>query len=168
LNVCEENTFKTIYEKWNAPLQKFMQSKGLDLTKGADVVQETFIRLWKNCSKVTTESAKSFLFTAANNLFIDEYRKAKTQLKLKLAPQKESTFEDGQFEMETQEFQQYLEEAISSMTEASREVFVMHRFNEMSYKEIAEVLDLSKKSIEKRMSKALKHLSLKIEEWGRI
>lgn len=142
-----------------------MQSKGLDVDKSADIVQETFIRLWNNCAKVSVEKSKSFLFTAANNLFIDDYRKAQTQLKIKQAPQKMSTSEDGQYELESKEFQAYLEAAINSMTEASKEVFVMHRFNEMSYQEIAETLQLSKKSVEKRMTKALKHLALKIKEW---
>ena len=165
MSVCEKNTFKKIYSEWNAPLQRFMQSKGLDVSKSADIVQEAFIRLWNNCSKVPLDKTKSFLFTAANHLFIDEYRKEKTQLKIKQAPQKESTLEDGQYQMETKEFQTYLEEAINSMTDASKEVFVMHRFNEMSYQEIADTLQLSKKSVEKRMTKALKHLALKIKEW---
>jgi len=165
LSVCEKNTFKKVYSEWNAPLQRFMQSKGLDVSKSADIVQEAFIRLWNNCSKVPLDKTKSFLFTAANHLFIDEYRKEKTQLKIKQAPQKESTLEDGQYQMETKEFQAYLEAAINSMTDASKEVFVMHRFNEMSYQEIADALELSKKSVEKRMTKALKHLALKIKEW---
>lgn len=159
LSICEKNIFKKVYLEWNVPLQRFMQSKGLDMSKSADLVQETFIRLWNNCAKVSIEKSKAFLFTAANNLFIDEYRKAKTQLKLKQIPQKKSTAEDGQFQIETKEFQQHLEEAINSMTDASKEVFIMSRFNEMSYQEIAEALELSKKSVEKRMTKALKHLA---------
>lgn len=165
MSVCDQAVFKKVYYEWNAPLQRFMQSKGLDMAKSADVVQETFMRLWTNCAKVPIEKSKSFLFTAANNLFIDEYRKSKTQIKLKQKPQKESTHEDGQFHVETQEFQKHLEEAIQSMTDASREVFIMHRFSEMSYQEIADALELSKKSIEKRMTKALKHLASKLEEW---
>jgi len=54
---------------------------------------------------------------------------------------------------------------IDTMADASREVFVLHRFSEMSYKEIAEVLQLSEKSVEKQMTKALKHLAEKIKGW---
>lgn len=165
MSVCDQVVFKKVYYEWNTPLQRFMQSKGLDMSKSADIVQETFMRLWNNCAKVTVEKSKSFLFTAANNLFIDEYRKAKTQIKLKQIKTTDHTKEDGQFHMETTEFKQHLEEAIDSMTDASKEVFIMHRFNEMSYQEIADTLQLSKKSIEKRMTKALKHLAAKIEEW---
>jgi len=165
VSVCDQEIFKEIYFKWNAPLQRFLQSKGMEFNKSADVVQETFVRLWKNCAKVTVEKSKSFLFTAANNLFIDEYRKTQTRLKLKDAPRKEKTIEDGQYQVEMQEFQKHLENAINTMTPASKEVFMMHRFNEMSYQEIADTLQLSKKSVEKRMTKALKHLALKIKEW---
>lgn len=165
MSVCDQAVFKKVYYDWNGPLQRFIQSKGLDMAKSADVVQETFMRLWNNCAKVTVEKSKSFLFTAANNLFIDEYRKAKTQLKLKERTTTSNTIEDGQFHVETQEFKQYLEDAINSMTDTSKEVFIMSRFNEMSYQEIADALQLSKKSIEKRMTKALKHLSEKLKEW---
>lgn len=165
MGICKKNIFKKVYDKWNGPLQRFMQSKGLDMATSTDLVQEIFLRLWKNCANVTEEKSKNFLFTAAKNLFIDEYRKAQTQLKIKQAPQKKSTAEDGQYQMETKEFQQHLEDAINSMSAASKEVFVMHRFSEMSYQEIADTLDLSKKSVEKRMTKALKHLSIKIKEW---
>lgn len=165
MNVCDQAIFKKVYYEWNAPLQRFMQSKGLDIGKSADMVQDAFMRMWNNCSKVTVEKSKSFLFTVANNLFIDEYRKVKTRLKLKEVHQNVESKEDGQFHLESKEFKSYLEEAIDGMTDASKEVFIMHRFNDMSYQEIADSLQLSKKSIEKRMSKALKHLSTKIEEW---
>lgn len=165
MGICEKNIFKKVYCQWNTPLQRYMQGKGLAMATSADLVQEIFIRLWNNCAKVSVEKSKPFLFTAAKNIVIDEYRKTQTQLKIKQAPQKQSTAEDGQYEMETKEFQQHLEAAINSMTDASKEVFVMHRFSEMSYQEIADALQLSKKSVEKRMTKALKHLSAKIKEW---
>ena len=165
MGVCEKEIFKKVYHQWNTPLQRFLQSKGMDINTSADLTQETFMRLWKNCAKVTVEKSKSFLFTAANNLFIDEYRKSKTQLKIKQASQKQITHEDGQYQVEMKEFQQHLEDAINTMTPASKEVFVMSRFNEMSYQEIADALSLSKKSVEKRMTKALKHLSKKINAY---
>jgi len=165
LSICKKNIFKKVYNQWNGPLQRYMQSKGLDMATSTDLVQEVFMRLWKNCAKIPVKKSKNFLFKAAKNIFIDEYRKSETQLKIKRVPQKQNTNEDGQYQMEIKEFQKYLEGAINSMTPASKEVFIMHRFNEMSYQEIADTLDLSKKSVEKRMTKALKHLTIKIKAW---
>jgi len=140
-------------------LQRFLQSKGLGSAQSADLCQEAFIRLWKNCSKVTAEKTKSFLFTVANNLVIDEFRKAKTQLKLRAAQLGKVENKDGQYHMELEEFKEKLEAAINSMSPASKEVFLLHRFSDMTYKEIAKQLEISQKAVEKRMTKALKHLA---------
>lgn len=161
MSVCDKATFKDIYFKWNLPLQRFLMSKGLDLSKSSDLVQDTFMKLWSNCTKVEVEKVKSYLFTIARNLFIDHYRTEQTRLKLKLRSKNKSTFIDGQFRMEMSEFGEHLESAINSMTNASKEVFILNRFNDMTYKEIAEQLEISVKAVEKRMSKALKHLSEK-------
>ncbi|MFK8105105.1 MAG: RNA polymerase sigma factor [Saprospiraceae bacterium] len=166
MSVCNQNVFKKIYFQWNEPLQRFLQSKGLERGKTADLVQESFIRLWKNCAKVLPEKSKSFLFTAANNLFIDAYRQSQCRIKLQSRLPKIITVEDGQYQFEMKEFQAHLEAAINSMTPASKEVFLLHRFNEMSYQEIATRLELSIKAVEKRMTKALKHLAIQIQEWG--
>ena len=72
MDICEKNIFKKIYYQWNSPLQRFMQSKGLDMATSTDLVQEIFIRLWKNCAKVSVEKSKNFLFKAAKNIVIDD------------------------------------------------------------------------------------------------
>jgi len=158
LSLCDPNTFKTVFFDWSKPLQRFIQSKGFDMAQSADLTQDAFIRLWNNCSKVSLGKSKSYLFTIAKNLVIDAVRKQQTQLKLKALPIQQSQLVDGQYELEMAEFKIQLETAINSMTPASKEVFMLHRFNDMSYKAIAEQLNISIKAVEKRMSKALKHL----------
>ncbi len=161
-NICEEQIFELLYNKYSEDLHNYLYYKYGECLNPNDKVQEAFIKLWNNCKRTTLGTAKSFLFTVANNLFIDDYRKRQTRLKLKLIPRSDSMTIDGQYTMEMKEFGEQLEEAINSMSPASKEVFILHRFNEMSYKEMAQLLDISVKAIEKRMSKALKHLSDKM------
>jgi len=159
MNVCNQKIFKELYFQWNEPIQRFLQSKGLDLHKAADLSQDVFEKMWKNCATITQQKAKSFLFTAANNLFIDDYRKKKTVLKYNSEFISGMEKKDGQYLLEMNEFKDQMEAVIESMTKASKEVFMMSRFNNMSYKEIAQALDISVKAVEKRMSKALLHLA---------
>jgi len=157
--ICDEIVFKSIYLKWNKPLQHFLQARGLDLEMAADKVQDCFVRLWNNCSKITEEKAKSYLFTSATNLQIDQFRKSKVRLKYLEQLGEKVSFMDGQYQMEHDEFKAKLEAVISAMPQKSKEVFMMSRFSDMSYKEISEAIGIGVKAVEKRMSIALAHLA---------
>ena len=67
-----------------------------------------------------------------------------------------------EYALEEKEFKQKLEQTISNMPEKQREVFLMNRIDELTYKEIAERLELSVKAVEKRMHGALNYLKDKI------
>lgn len=159
MSVCEESIFKKVYEQHQKSLQHYLQARGLGIQAAADQVQECFIKLWNNCNNVSLNKSKAYLFTIATRLHIDEYRKSKIRLKYK------STFDvnrhetkDGQYILEEAEFKSKFEQIMNTMTEKSRLVFMMNRFDKMTYQQIANTLEISVKAVEKRMSKALRHL----------
>lgn len=159
MNVCEEHIFRRVFDKWQKPLQHFLQARGLDMNAAADQVQDCFLRLWQNCKDVAEEKSKSYLFTTASRLQIDDYRKAKVRLKYVQQSNAQTTdTKDGQYVLEENEFKTRLEDTINTMKDKSREVFMMNRYDKMTYKDIAATLDISVKAVEKRMSKALAHL----------
>lgn len=159
MNICAELVFKRVFDKCQKPLQHFLLSKGLQFDSMADQVQECFVRLWKNCEKVTEEKALSYLFTMASRIQIDEFRKSKIRLKYKQDfSAKNEDRVDGQFVLEENEFKERLENVLETMKVKSKEVFYMNRFDNMTYKEISIALGISVKAVEKRMSVALKHL----------
>lgn len=78
-------------------------------------------------------------------------------------PALDITNQSPEYLLEEEEFKQKLQNAIASLTTAQREVFLMNRIDGKKYKEIAELLDISQKAVEKRMSGALKTLKAQIE-----
>ncbi len=158
MSLCHEEVFRQVYHTWCDQLQRFLISRGVKADDSIDLMQESFIRLWHICKNVQIEKAGSFLFTTSSRLIIDQYRKKKSNEKYKLSLRQKVDFKDGQYLVEEREFKERLEVAISSMTEANREVFMLHRFNDLKYKDIAERLEISVKAVEKRMHKALLHL----------
>ena len=68
------------------------------------------------------------------------------------------SIQDPHYLMEEEEFKKKLEAVIASMSEGSREVFLLNRLEDQKYSEIAESLGISVKAVEKRMSKALQVL----------
>ena len=161
-SVCEPKIFEEVYNAQAKTLRNFIYYKCGDAAAADDFVQEAFVKLWKNCAKVLIEKAKSFLFTVANNLFLNDYAHKKVVLKHQQNITLHQTNESPEFLMEEKEFMVKLQNAISDLPEKQREVFLLNRIDKKKYREIAELLDISIKTVEKRMSLALKTLREKI------
>lgn len=163
-NICEEQLFERFYKKHSKSLYDFLYYKFGDHLNPRDQVQEAFIKLWQNCKKVSPEKAKSFLFTTANNLMLNAVAHRKVVLKYKKLPQKQSTNESPEFVLQEKEYQEKLQKAISKLTEAQRVAFLMNRVEGKKFKEIAAILDISVKAVEKRIYGALSKLRKDIDE----
>ncbi|WP_258104092.1 RNA polymerase sigma factor [Marinoscillum sp. MHG1-6] len=165
-SVCEERVFDAIHQEQAVPLRNFLYYKTGDLERACDLAQEAFARLWVNCAQVIFDKAKSFLFTTANRLFLDEVDHAKVVLKFQRRNdyQEEQIQTNPEFLYRQEEFKGILEEAISSLPEKQRVVFLLSRIDRMSYTEIAEHLDLNIKTVEKHVSSALKRLRDMLDE----
>lgn len=163
-NICESQLFERLYKKHAKNLHDFLYYKFGEHLNPQDKVQEAFIKLWQNCSKVTPPKAKSYLFTIANNLMLNAVAHQKVVLKYSKQPQKHSTNETPEFVLQEKEYHQQLQKAISNLTKAQRVAFLMNRIEGKRFKEIAELLDISVKAVEKRIYGALKKLREEIKE----
>lgn len=161
-NVCNPKIFEKLFNMYSKSLKSFLYFKFGDLESAEDVMQEAFIKLWSNCSTVVFDKAKSFLYTVANNLFINikkhenVVRRHQNQLKNK------SSIESPEYLLEEKEFLEKINKTIEALPEKQRIVFLMSRIEKKKYKEIADELGLSVKAIEKRMHLALVVLREKI------
>lgn len=162
-NICEEQLFSSIFNKYSKNLHDFLYYKYGDLLNPKDKVQEAFIKLWENCAKVTVDKAKSFVFTTANNLMLNEVAHQKVRLKYAQTKPKHYTNENPEFIMRENEYMQKLQTALSNLTEPQREAFMMNRVEGKKFKEIANLLDISTKAVEKRIYGALDKLRKDIE-----
>ncbi len=91
----------------------------------------------------------------ASDAFVSHFRKTQVAAKYEQSVELKIEFNDPQKQLEYEEVHgQYLN-ALSTMGEKQRDVFLMNRIEEMTYKEIAERLGLSVKAVEKRMSQAI-------------
>lgn len=161
-SVCESKVFENVFNTHSEALRNFMYYKCGDTNLAEDLVQESFVKLWQNCAKVILEKAKSYLFTVANNLFLNNVAHKKVVLKHQQLGAKHHTNETPEFLMEEQEFMTKLQNAIADLPEKQREVFLLNRIDKKKYREIAVLLEVSIKTVEKRMSLALKTLRQQI------
>lgn len=162
-NICNQNLFKVFFKKHSKNLHDFLYYKFGERLNPQDKVQDAFIKLRENCKKVPPNKAKSYVYTIANNLMLNEVAHQKVVLKHQKNKPKEHSNESPEFLMEENQYRKKLENAIANLTEAERVAFLMNRTEGKRFKEIAEILDISTKAVEKRIYGALKKLRKEIE-----
>ncbi|MFS4493709.1 RNA polymerase sigma factor [Maribacter sp. 2308TA10-17] len=162
-SVCDEKTFKMIFDTNSEVIRNFIYYKCGDMAQAEDITQDAFVKLWKNCKKVLFEKAKSFVMKVAQNAFYNEVDHKKVVLKYnKNAVKSEGHGISPEFLLEEKEFMAKLQESIASLPPKEREVFLLSRKDKKTYKEIAEIVGISQKGVERRMHLALMKLREKI------
>ncbi|MDO5978873.1 RNA polymerase sigma factor [Flavivirga spongiicola] len=161
-SVCEEKAYESIFNEHSETLRNFIYYKCGDIEQAEDIVQESFVKLWRNCAKVIFEKAKSYLYTVAKNIFLNEVAHKKVVLQHQVHLASDRTNETPEFLFEEREFMVKLEKAIADLPEKQREVFLLSRIDKKKYSEISDIVGISVKAVEKRMSQALVTLRARI------
>lgn len=165
-SICEELVFSVFFKANVKSLRNYLYFKFGNEEKAYDITQDSFIKLWENCKNVPLEKAKSYLYTIANNASLNEIAHQKVVLKYTLSnANKDNTNLSPEFLMEEEEFKQKLEKAIEKLTETQRTAFLLHRIERKKYHEIAIMLEISVKAVEKRIHGALVTLRAEIEQF---
>lgn len=162
-NVCDDQVYSQLFHAHSKTVFNYIYYKFGNEEKAHDAVQEAFVKLWENCAKVAPEKAKAFVYTVANNLYLNMIKAEKVRLKYQDQPQANITTQNPQYLMEEQEFKNTLEAALAALPENQRTTFLLNRIDGKKYAEIAEMEGVSVKAIEKRMHLALQALREQID-----
>jgi RNA polymerase sigma-70 factor (family 1) len=155
--------FKQLFCTYFEDVRRYVLYRCGDGNVATDITQDVFVRIWEKQMDVNLKTAKALLYKMANDLYITHYRKEKVAFNFFNTWQpagKNLTPEDT---MNYNELKIAYEEALKTMPEKQRTVFLMNRVDELKYKEIADILGLSVKAVEKRMSQALTHLKSRLQ-----
>jgi RNA polymerase sigma factor (sigma-70 family) len=162
-STCEEHIYDALYRAHAAFIRNFIFFKCGDNERSSDITQEAFIKLWENCKKVPPEKAKSFLYTVANNLFLNTVAHQKVVFKYAENVSEKINKQTPQYLLEEKEFEEKLSAAITNLTEIQRTAFLLSRVEGKKYREIAVILNISEKAAGKRVFDALEVLRKHIE-----
>lgn len=132
-----------------------------------EVVSDVFFKLWKNRDRINIESSfQSYLFTSVRNQSLD-YLRSQQKLKNKFEEVNSNmgSFSSNPEESYIQEeLNKKIEEAIGFLPNQCRIIFRMSRDEGLKYKEISEALNISIKTVETQMGRALKKLKESLKE----
>lgn len=142
-------------------------TKFVELKDAEEVVQDVMLWLWENRETQTFEmSLSQYLFKTVYHRAINLIVRHQSQLRA------DTLFYENMQEMlqdtdfyQLEELQKRIREAVDALPPAYREAFVMHRFDNKSYKEIAEILQVSPKTVDYRIQQALKQLRITLKDY---
>ncbi len=124
-----------------------------------EVVQELFVYLWENREKTKKiDSVQSYVYAALRFNSIRKFNtKTRNRIEITEVPEEEWSV-DFQDQVEYAELQRAVYETIDSLPPRCRKIFMMSRFEKLTYQEIANILGISPKTVEVQISKALRSL----------
>lgn len=139
-----------------------------------EVLQDVFLRLWDHRSKLTEDTIlNAYLFTLTRNRCIDLIRRERLLMQFRADKQEEYRKLTENFDALSDpildsifatEIETEINHAISRLPEQCRKVFIMSRANGLKNREISEKLELSEKTVESHLTKALKTIKQALEK----
>jgi RNA polymerase sigma-70 factor, ECF subfamily len=168
LRINTKADFEALFKAHYSPLCSYANGFLKDLDASEEVVQDVMLRVWTGRETLVFESsAKSYLFRAVRNGCMNVIKHLDIRAEYKSFMEKEnlenqSSQED---EMIITELEQKIREAIDRLPFERRKVFIMSRYDGLTYNQIAEKLEISVKTVENQVGKALKTLREELSEY---
>ncbi|NBC84365.1 MAG: RNA polymerase sigma-70 factor [Bacteroidetes bacterium] len=168
ISQLSENKFEELFKVYFTPLTHYAMKYLKDFDTSREIVHNVFLNLWDKRDEVDFQkSVKSYLYTSTYNRCLNYIRDHKKfnrdELSIEMLEQNtEAQYHD---KLAEKELQHKIDEAINILPDKCKEIFKLNRFQALKYSEIAAKLNISIKTVEAQMSKALKLLRAELAEY---
>lgn len=163
LNVSkgDEDAFCLLYKKWQPQLSSFIFKITASKELTAELVQDIFLKIWMSRETLSEiENFKSYLYVISRNQAINVFKKTTKEFKrfTELADIHPS---EVQSEEDRTEFERLclVDEAIDTLSPRQKEVYLLHRHQRLTYKEIAKKLGIGTESVKTHINLAVKSIT---------
>lgn len=164
----DDKAFEQMFKAHYKELHSYANVMLRDEDTAEEIVQSMFLKFWEKRELLNVQtSIKAYLYKCVYNDSLNylKHQKVKTKYQDFAVYTMNDHHEAASSRVELTELQFKLQEALNELPEHCRTIFQMSRFEELKYREIAEQLDLSIKTVENQMGKALKILRLKLADF---
>jgi RNA polymerase sigma-70 factor (ECF subfamily) len=168
INLLNEAGFEVLFKTHYKELHAYAFSLLRDWDMAEEIVQALFLKLWeKNEWLQIKTSAKSYLYRSVYHDSLNFMRREKVHLRYQslTAHALKNESDDAAGKLKLSEVESHLQKALNKLPEKCRAIFHLSRFEEMKYREIAIQLDISIKTVETQMVKALRILREEMQEF---
>jgi len=159
-----EQVFKTHFKRLHAYAFTILR----DEIEAEEIVQQVFFKLWERNENLSlTGSVSAYLYRAVHNESLNyiKHQKVRSNHQLHVAYSMKNEVEHPAKKVMAGELEKKIHTALNELPEQCRTIFQMSRFDELKYREIADKLGISVKTVENQMGKALKLLREKLADF---
>lgn len=166
IRLSDAAAFQELFDLYHQDVFNFLYYKIGSVEAAEDILQDVFVKIWERKLQLKSDtSIKSFLFTIANHAALNFIRHNNIVMKFQVEEQHNPVFgESPHAELERKNQQELLMKSISNLPEKPRVTFMMCKFDGLSYKEVAKRLDISIKTVEGHIGRALKMLREDVQQ----
>lgn len=173
-NICEsicngdKNAFESVFKKYYKHLCAYANQIVADLDISEEIVQEMFFQLWQKRDSLSIEtSLKSYLFRAIHNNCLNyiKHNKVKQAYSQQILYENNDSLDNHYLIDDSKELLGLIGKAVEKLPPERKKVFIMIRYEDRKYKEVAEILGISVKTVENQMGKAMKFLREELKEY---
>jgi RNA polymerase sigma-70 factor (ECF subfamily) len=164
----DENAFEQVFKMYYKNLHAYVCTILKEETYAEEIVQQVFFKLWERAENISiTSSVAAYLYRAVHNESLNhlKHQKVKNAHRLHVAYSMKDAAEAAPKTLQAKELERRIQLALNELPEQCRTIFQMSRFEEMKYREIAEQLRISVKTVENQIGKALKILREQLVEY---
>lgn len=137
-----------------------------DQESAEDVAQKIFVKIWERKEDIAIwKDTKAYLYRSVHNTCLNELKRKSHTSASPLMDVHHQQEAEASLVMEASELEQRIENAVNLLPEKCQEVFRLSRFEELSYKEISERMNISVKTVENHMGKALKTMRTELADY---
>ena len=160
IRLGDSTAFSYVFQKYYQALYQFAGRFVKDAQTAENIVQDVFVKLWTNRENcLITSSLKSYLYAATRNTALNFLSREKKQLSTEdLMSDRQDTTANPEERIIENEMIDEVYKAIEKLPEKCRYIYLMKRYDDLKYLEIAEILDISINTVKTQMKRALKSL----------
>lgn len=169
----DQKALELLFAIYFPRLNNFARNVVKDDVLSQDIVQEIFVKVWEKRAGIEVINLESYLFKLVRNRCIDyiKYQKVvnNKMQEVHIAYQCEEMYRidfigDEPYLLIAQELKERIEQTIENLPERCREVFVLSRVNGLKNREIADLLNINIKNVERHLSRALQSFRVNLSE----
>ena len=167
LKAGDEMAFEIFFYRYRGKVGNFIKQSLPPQIDLEETVHEIFLRIWTNKEKLDADRPFGpYLFRVARNIVIDELRKniEHTIYLHDEAFSSDFSINNTDHHIEEKELQRWFKSLLNKLPEKRREIFMMNRFEDLSYKEISKKLNISENTVDTQIRRALQYFREEIKK----